>query len=560
MDLFLYFFRSYPWRTIIVFIGVTIASIITAITLLALPALLAEMLGRATGKVEMLNTLLEQAGINPTTENLLIFFISGIILQNILLAGAKIYAGFTVAKIVKDLRIKMLNSMSQAEWSFFIRQTSGSFTSSLINDIDKAGRGYLRIVEILATSVQIIAYLSVAFFISWQIAVIAILTSLALALLFSRLIKISKSLGAADSSLINKITAQLLDFYRSIKVLKAMARETHTSALLNSITKELKVVSKKSTVVSEILTMAQEIILMITIVLTVYFAFNHLDIPIEYAIVLVILYLKSMKLFGKAQKNYQSFAGNIDGFERVRNTIDNTTKNKEHRNGAKKVVIDSDIKFKEVSFSYRRKHILKHASAIIHYKRLNTIVGLSGEGKSTIIDLICGLYQLKSGTISINDIPLTDIDITHWRKQIGYVAQETNLLNTSIKENITLGDPSFSCSEIDNAIEKAHAKSFIDQLPDKIETQVGENGGHLSGGQRQRILIARALVHTPNLLILDEATSALDSETEISLCKIFKELSSEITVISISHRPAIIELSDSIITVKDHKLMQQDNY
>ena len=369
---------------------------------------------------------------------------------------------------------------------------------------------------------------------------------------------ISKSLGTADSKLVNKITAQLLDFYRNIKTLKAMARESHTNDLLHGITKELKSVSKKSTVVSEILSMSQEIILMITIVLTVYFAFDKLNIPIELAIVLVILYLRSMRLFGKAQKKFQSFVANINSFDRVREIINKTIENKELREGKNKVTINSNIEFKNIHFSHGKKTVLVDASCVLFYKKLNTIIGLSGEGKSTLIDLICGLYLPHSGNIFINNTPLSDINISHWRNQIGYVSQETNLLDTTIRENITLGDSSFSEAEIYDSLDKARAMPFIDKLTHKLETNVGEHGGKFSGGQRQRILIARALVHSPKLLILDEATSALDSQTEISLCNTIKELSKDITIISISHRPAMVELSDCVITIKDHKLTQEN--
>ena len=177
------------------------------------------------------------------------------------------------------------------------------------------------------------------------------------------------------------------------------------------------------------------------------------------------------------------------------------------------------------------------------------------ENVSTRADLICGLYSPKSGEIIIDGVLLSDINISNWRKQIGYVTQENNLLNASIKDNITLGDTRFSSGDINYALQKSHSSSFVDQLPLGIETIVGENGAQLSGGQRQRILIARALVHSPKLLILDEATSALDSDTEISLSKIFRELSQEITIISISHRPALVEISDQILKLEQGKLI-----
>jgi len=546
MDLFFYFFRSYPFRSAVVFFGVTVASIITAITLLALPALLFTLLGRSTAKTQFINDFLEQIGISPTTENLIIFLILGITMQSAILAAANIYAGFTKAKIIKDLRIKLITLMSQTEWSFFTKQSSGDFTASLLNEIDIAGDGYETMVMILSNAVQMIAYLSVAFFISWEIALIAVITSIFLTILFGKLISISKKLGDEDTILIRKITSQLTDSYRSIKPLKAMAREKHSHAILNSYTKQLKTVNKKDTIASQVLEMSQEIILMSTVILTIYFSFKQLNIPIEYSIVLVILYLRTMKLFGKSQKQFRTYVGNISGYHMVMKYIQAALDNTEKRNGTIKHTFDGDIEFKNVSFSYNQKKILDHTSIRFYHKKLNTITGLSGEGKTTVADLICGLYLPSSGEIYIDGTPITNIDISNWRQQIGYVTQENNLLNTTIRNNITLGDPVFSTEDLDYALTKSHCKTFIGKLPQGIETHVGENGAHLSGGQKQRILIARALVHSPKLLILDEATSALDSETEKSLCEIFRALSQEITIISVSHRKAFIDISDYI--------------
>lgn len=554
MDLFLYFFRAYPRRTILVFVTVTVASIITAATLLILPALLFTLLGRSSAKSQFISEIFMQLGIIPSTENLITLFLIGITLQATLLAGANIYAGFTKAKVIKDLRIKLLTTMSQTEWAFFTKQSSGNFTASLVNEIESAGDGYETIVLILSNAVQIVAYLSVAFFISWQIAVVAIITSLILTVLFGKLIGISRTLGAEDAQLTRMVTAQLTDSYRSIKPLKAMARESHSHALLSSYTKRLKAVAKKGTIASECLDALQEIILMSTVIITIYFSFKHLNIPIELSIILVILYLRSMKLFGKSQKQYQVYVGNISAYHMVMQSMDNAIKNREYRTGTIKHRLHGNIEFRNVGFNHGQKTILDQASATFYHRKLNTIIGPSGEGKTTTADLICGLFQPSSGCILIDGISLSEIDITNWRKQIGYVTQENNLLNSTIKDNITLGDPQFNDSEIVGALIKAHCMSFIRELPMGMLTPVGENGAHLSGGQRQRILIARALIHSPSLLILDEATSALDSETERSLSEVFKELRKEVTIISISHRPALTKVSDNIITLKDGTL------
>ena len=513
MHLLRYFYSRYPARSFIVCIAVTFASVITAATLMAMPVLLISMVCKETAKVQMFFQFFESIGITPTTENMVTFLLVGITIQSIIVGIARIYAGFTVAKIVKDLRIRLLTSVSQTEWKFFTNRSSGDYTAALVSEAERSGQGYMTLVDIICTLVQMIAYLTIAFLISWQVATIAIITSLLLLLLFSRLVEYSRKVAADTTVIIRKITSQLTDSYRSIKQLKAMAREQHVQAVLDSYAKQLKVTYRKSTIASETLDMFQEIILMTTIVLTVYFSFRHLELPLAYGFILVILYLRSMKFFGKAQKLHQKFVDDNEAYKQLIELIDLNIANADRRDGVKQHLLNSDIRFENISFSHPDKPVLKKASAIVYQYQLNSFVGLSGAGKTTLVDLLCGLHQTGSGQILINGIQLNELDTRHWRRQIGYVTQENSLLNSSVKDNVSLGDPNYSNDQIITALAKAKAMDFVAELPMGIETVVGENGAQLSGGQRQRILIARDLVHSPRLLILDEATSALDSQT-----------------------------------------------
>lgn len=557
MELFLFFFKSYPKRTLFALFIVTIASIIAAFSLLLLPAVLFTLLGRDSAKTEFINNALTTINISPNTENLIILFLIGIVIQNILIASANIFAGFTKAKAIKDLRTSLLSKVSSTEWVYFNVLSSGNFTVSLVNEVETAADGYETMVLLFSQLVQTIAYLSVAFILSWQIACIAILTSIILTFAFSRLINASRALGTIDTELTRKISAKINDSYRSIKSLKAMGREAHSYSIISGYTKQLKSTARKSTVISETLDALQEIIVMSTVIITLYFSFKYLDIPLEYSIILIILYLKSMKLFTKSQKQYQTFVGNIHSYSLVKYYLDDSIKYQEHRPGTKEKILNGDIQLNDVSFNHGIKNILDSASATFYHHKLNTVIGASGEGKSTTADIICGLYLPTSGEILIDGTPLNEINIKVWRNQIGYVTQENNLLSTSIRENITLGDNTFTDEDVQKALSKAHCTSFVDELPKGMHSEVGENGSLLSGGQRQRILIARALVHSPKLLILDEATSALDSRTEQSLSQIFKELTKELTIISISHRTALIEASDHIIELENKKFTQR---
>ena len=179
----------------------------------------------------------------------------------------------------------------------------------------------------------------------------------------------------------------------------------------------------------------------------------------------------------------------------------------------------------------------------------STLSGPSGAGKTTIIDLLIGLYSPSGGKIMIGSRPIEQIDTKAWRKRIGYVPQELSLLHESVRTNISLGDTSISDTDILDAIEKAGAGEFLRSLPDGLDTNVGEMGGKLSGGQRQRISLARALVGNPAVLILDEVTSALDPATEAEIIRNIAALGGDYTIIAITHRPAWTEVADSLYHV-----------
>jgi ATP-binding cassette subfamily C protein len=148
---------------------------------------------------------------------------------------------------------------------------------------------------------------------------------------------------------------------------------------------------------------------------------------------------------------------------------------------------------------------------------------------------------------------LAEVDIRRWRQRIGYVPQDTVLLHNSIAYNVALGDRHYSRADIERALTQAGAMEFVNELPDGMDTLVGERGGRFSGGQRQRIIIARALVGKPDLLILDEATSALDEQSEQRIAMTLRQLTSEVTILAISHRPALIECADTVYFLQDGK-------
>jgi ATP-binding cassette subfamily C protein len=179
------------------------------------------------------------------------------------------------------------------------------------------------------------------------------------------------------------------------------------------------------------------------------------------------------------------------------------------------------------------------------------VIGPSGAGKTTLVDLVSGLLRPQQGDVLIDDVPMAQMDVRFWRRQIGYVPQDTVLLHDSILANVTLGDPALGETEAEKALFAAGAWDFVAAMPDGLHTIVGERGSKLSGGQRQRIAIARALAHQPALLILDEATSALDPDSENAICRTLKNLRGKITILAISHQPALVTVADRIYSIRE---------
>jgi ATP-binding cassette subfamily C protein len=275
------------------------------------------------------------------------------------------------------------------------------------------------------------------------------------------------------------------------------------------------------------------------------------QLPMSSVMVLIFMVVRVLGLMHKAQQRYHRMVGQESAFWALREAVEEAQAQREPPGGDHQPTLTREIALDQVSFTYGGRRILEDASVSFQVGSMTTLIGPSGTGKTTVLDLLCALLVAQRGRISVDGQALADLQRRGWRRMIGYVTQETLLLHDSVLANVTLGEPSLTEADAEHALRQAGAWEFVQALEHGVHTRVGERGGQLSGGQRQRIIIARALAHRPSLLILDEATSALDAESEADICASLKALTPDITIIAVSHRPRLIEVADKVVELVD---------
>jgi ATP-binding cassette subfamily C protein len=254
------------------------------------------------------------------------------------------------------------------------------------------------------------------------------------------------------------------------------------------------------------------------------------------------------------QRNLQTAVEVESAYWAVKDLIADTSVQFEPNPGTRTPTLAKGCRFDAVGFAYPGQPVLHQVTFDIPARSITVLKGASGAGKTTIVDLLIGLHRPQTGRILVDGVSLADIDVNAWRRRIGYVPQDPTLFHDTIRENITLGDTDCGDADIEHALESAGALGFVTELPEGLDTVVGERGTKFSGGQRQRIALARALVARPDLLILDEVTSALDPTSEREICRNIQDLSDRYTILAITHRPAWIDIATSLYEVVDGRV------
>jgi ATP-binding cassette, subfamily C, bacterial len=553
----LHFARAYPRQTMAMLLALFLAGVVEGLSLTALLPMLNIAVGEGPGGAsgsgigETATSALRFLGIAPTIPSLLLIVVIGVLLKSGLVLVADRKVGYTVAHVATDLRLSLLRALLGTRWEYYLSKPMGSLANSAATEVMRASQAYLHGSMAAIYLVQSVVYAAVALLVSWHVTVVAFAAGCLLLVLLHRLVRKTKRAGKQETDLLQSLLTRLTDTLQSVKPLKAMGREHLAEGLLEADAVRLNQALRKQVYSKAVLKSLQEPILMLLVVGGLYVTLVMWSYRLPTVMVLVFLLARLLKELQKVQREYQEMGASESAFWSLQKKIDEAGQQKEADLGREKAVLKRSLRFDRVSFGYAGIPVLQMVSLEIPAGSFAAVIGPSGAGKTTLIDLVCGLLRPQQGEVLVDDVPMVQMDMRHWRRQIGYVPQDPVLLHDSILANVTLNDPALGESNAEEVLRAAGAWDFVAAMPKGLRTTVGERGSKISGGQRQRIAIARALAHHPAFLILDEATSALDPESERAICETLKRLRGGITILAISHQPALVEFADRVYRIQD---------
>ena len=487
-------------------------------------------------------------------------------LKNLFRYLASYVITFLRTGIVKDLRDKLYNKIVELPISYFSEKRKGDIIARMTSDVQEVENSILTSVEVIVREpLTVIISITIMLFMSVKLTLFVFFLLPVSGFIIS---SISKKLKA-NSVKAQKETGNFLSFIEEtltgLRIIKGFNAERVIESKFNNSTLSFR---KLMTSVFHRQTLASpmsEFLGSATIIAILWYGGTEVLSktsplqPDEFFGYIVLFYtvLNPIKLITTTFYNIQKGEASAERIMTVLNTENDI---KDIPNAIVKEDFIGKIEFKNVSFKYKKQYVLKNFSLTINKGETVALVGQSGSGKSTLANLITRFYDVNKGDVFIDNSNIKDVTKTSLRALMGIVSQDSILFNDTIANNIKLGTPNASYTAIMEAAKIANADEFIQNLPEKYNTNIGDSGNTLSGGQKQRLSIARAVLKNPPIMILDEATSALDTESEQLVQVALEKMMQNRTSLVIAHRLSTIQKADKILVLKKGKIVEQGKH
>lgn len=578
-EIFLYFkeifkyLKKYHWLVILIlsfsilspfFESFSIGALIPLVQGLLLSTSGTDYINNAPVLGKFLDFIYITVGENSLTRILMIIF-GMVVLKNVFFYFNSLAINKTSNLVRRDLQKKLFDHIIDASSAYFSSIKSSHLISAISVYADNVATLIFSFLNSIIIIIRLVLYGVLLFLIAWKISLSILLIGIILFPILLLIFKKIRRIGLETIKSVSQLYFRMSEMFQGISLMKIFSTEDYekkrfeeTSTLVANNYFNSAIYLGISSPLIEII-----VILLLVVAISYYVLSNNGSLVGSFSYLVVYFFVFS-KFFDQGNalltlvsKIFQNFAS----FREYNNILRQAMAAKLPNGETQKSSFKRSIDFKNVDFTYGgEKNVLRNVSLSIAKGSFIALVGPTGCGKTTIANIITGLYLPNSGMVFIDGIEINKLDLRTWRKNIGFVSQDTVIFNGSIKENIKYGSFNATDEDVISAAKIAAIHDFIISLPDGYETQVGERGAKLSGGQRQRIALARVLLIRPSIIILDEATSSLDNETERIICDTLRLKIKDSTIISIAHRLTTIQDADTIFVLRGGEIIEKGNH
>lgn len=473
--------------------------------------------------------------------------------------------------IVRDIRNQLYQKITSLSLGFFSEERKGDIIARMSGDVQEVESSIMSSLDMLFKNpVLILFYFCTLVFISWQLTLFTILFVPPFGWFMGLVGRKLKAQSISAQSLWSDTMSMVEETLGGLRIIKAFCAEDKMNMRFNQVNSEYRDNVKRVNIRQQMAHPMSEFLGTILIVIVLWFGgilvldYGRIDGPtIIFYLVMLYSIINPLKEFSRASYNIPK---GLASMERIDKILKAEIEIKDKENPEHIASFDHQIEFRHVSFAYNDNksgeliYVLKDINLVIPKGKTIALVGQSGSGKSTMVDLIPRYYDVQEGEVLIDGINVKDLAVHDLRQLIGNVNQEAILFNASFKDNIRFGKTEATDEEIVNAAKIANAYDFITKSENGFDTNIGDRGGRLSGGQRQRVSIARAILKNPPILILDEATSALDTESERLVQDALEKLMKTRTTVAVAHRLSTIKHADEICVLHEGRIVERGSH
>lgn len=473
--------------------------------------------------------------------------------------------------IVRDIRNQLYHKITSLSLGFFSEERKGDIIARMSGDVQEVENSIMSSLDMLFKNpILIVAYFTALVVISWQLTIFTILFVPGFGWFMGFVGRKLKAQSTEAQSLWSDTMSMVEETLGGLRIIKAFCAESKMNAAFAKVNGLYRDHIMRVNIRQQMAHPMSEFLGTILIVIVLWFGgilvldYGRIDGPtIIFYLVMLYSIINPLKEFSKASYNIPKGLASMDRIDKI---LQAEIEIKDKENPEHIASFEHQIEFRNVSFAYTDHrnnelvYVLKNINLVIPKGKTVALVGQSGSGKSTMVDLIPRYYDVQEGEVLIDGINVKDLAVHDLRQLIGNVNQEAILFNASFKDNIRFGKTDATDEEIANAAKIANAYNFITQSEQGFDTNIGDRGGRLSGGQRQRVSIARAILKNPPILILDEATSALDTESERLVQDALEKLMKTRTTVAVAHRLSTIKNADEICVLHEGRIVERGTH